>query len=301
MKRASVLLVLILCISSLTALVAAPDFTKADQLRDQEEFALCEAELLVQKGLATTAQEQSEVLWRLARLQVNIGDELPKTDKDGKYREYEKGEAYALESIEKFPNAMAYLWKSSNNGRWGQTKGPLNALGKAKGMLEDLTMVVNTFNTLDSTETWYVLSSLYDELPGGFISFGNKTWAVSYMRKAMETLPSNLLYPGHYKKFAEELYSRNWNDSKRAKEFKKMEDDWKKAATTLEKYRYYEGKDAGKVQPFYSSVLLTQMSDRQEALMVLAYIKAKHKVFKNLQPSDAEEMADIEKLYSEWT
>ncbi len=301
MKRIAVLLTLFLSLFTMTTLSAATDFTQADLLQDQEKFSLCETELMVQKGLASTDKELSEVLWRLARLQVSIGDELPDDDKDAKYIEYEKGEAYALASIEKYPNAMAYLWKSSNSGRWGQTKGPLNALGKAKGMLEDLTIIVNEFNTLDSTETWYVLSSLYDELPGGFISFGDKTWAVSYMRMDMESLPAKLLYPGHYKKFAEELYSRNWSASKRAKEFKKMESDWKDSPTNLEKYRYYEGKDAGKVKPFYSSVELTQMSDRQEALMVLAYIRAKHKMFRNLQPSDAEEMAEIEELYNEWT
>ncbi len=301
MKRTVALLALSLLLFSISSLGAAPDFTQADLLLDLEEFSRCETELMVQKSLATTEKEQAEVLWRLARLQVSIGDQLPDGNKDAKYIEYEKGEAYALASIEKYPNAMAYLWKSSNSGRWGQTKGPLNALGKAKGMLEDLTIVVNDFNTLDSTETWYVLSSLYDELPGGFISFGNSVWAVSYMRKAMETLPTNLLYPGHYKKFATELYSRNWSASKRTKEFKKMESDWKNAATNLEKYRYYEGRESGAVKPFYSSVLLTQMSDRQEALMVLTYIKAKHKVFNNLQPSDAEEMAEIEELYSKWT
>jgi len=80
-----------------------------------------------------------------------------------------------------------------------------------------------------------------------------------------------------------------------------MQSDWEGSATNLEKYRYYEGKNSGKVQPFYSSVLLTQMSDRQEALMVLTYVKAKYKVFNNLQPSDAEKMAGIEELYSKWT
>lgn len=301
MKRTTLLLTVSLVLCSLTTLAASANFQKADLLFDQEQYALCQSELLAQKDLASTAQEQSEVLWRLARLQVSIGDELAVDDKDGRYREYEKGEAYALASIEAYPNAMAYLWKSSNNGRWGQTKGPLNALGKAKGMLEDLTKVVNEFKTMDSTETWYVLSSLYDELPGGIISFGNKDWAVSYMRKAMETIPSNILNPGHYKKFAEELYSRNWNAAKRAKEFKKMDGDWKKAATPLEQYRYYEGKDEGKVTPFYSSVQLVQMSDRQEALMVLSYVKAKYKVFRTLQPSDAKGMAEIEELYTKWT
>ena len=299
MKRTATILALLVFL--FTSVSAAPIFTQADLLWDQEKFALCETELLLQQSNATTNKEHAEVLWRLARLQVNIGDELPESDKDAKYIAYEKGEAYALASIEKYPNAMAYLWKSANIGRWGQTKGPLNALGKAKGMVEDLTMVVNDFNILDSTETWYVLSSLYDELPGGFISFGNKTWAVSYMRKAMESLPTHVLYPGHYQKFAEELYSRNWNASKREKEFKKMESDWNKAPTNLEKYRYYEGKNGGKMQPFYSSVLLTQMSDRQEALMVLAYLKAKYQIFPNVLSSDVETMAEIEELYSKWT
>ena len=301
MKRTVFTLTLLLFFFGTATLVAAPDFTQADLLQDQEEYARCETELMRLKELATTDAEHAEVLWRLARLQVSIGDELPDGDKDGKYREYEKGEAYALASIEKHPNALAYLWKASNSGRWGQTKGPLNALGKAKGMVEDLTMVVNEFNTLDSTETWYVLSSLYDELPGGIISFGNSVWAVSYMRKAMETLHMHLLYPGHYKKFAQELYSRNWSASKRTKEFRKMEGDWNKQSTNVEKYRYYEGKDGGAVKPFYSSVPLTKMSDRQEAQMVLAYVRAKFKVFRNLQPSDAQEMAEIEKLYNEWT
>lgn len=299
MKRNAALIVLVLF--ALTSVAASVDFTQADLLQDQEQFSACETELLLQRSLATTDKEESEVLWRLARLQVSIGDELDDDDKDAKYRAYEKGEAYALLSIEKHPNALAYLWKASNNGRWGQTKGPLNALGKAKGMLEDLTIIVNEFAMMDSTETWYVLSSLYDELPGGFISFGNKVWAISYMRMAMDTLPAKLLYPGHYKKFASELYSRNWSASKRAKEFRKMESDWKDSATNLEKYRYYEGKDGGAVQPFYSSVPLTAMSDRQEAQMVLSYVLAKHRVFNNLQPSGAQEIAEIEELHSKWT
>ncbi len=301
MKKTAVLFALVLFVSSMTFLAAAIDFTQADLLQDQQQFSACTTELLRLQSLATTAKEKAEVLWRLARVQVSIGDDLPEGDKDARYIEYEKGEAYAIQSIETYPNADAYLWKASNIGRWGQTKGPLNALGKAKGMVEDLAMVVNEFNTLDSTETWYVLSSLYDELPGGFISFGNSVWAISYMRMAMESLPSKLLYPGHYKKFAEELYSRNWSASKRAKEFKKMEKDWKKQGTNLEKYRYYEGKDEGEVKPFYSSVLLTEMSDRQEALMVLSYLKAKYKTFKNLQPTDAKDMAEVEELYSKWT
>ncbi|MDD3057008.1 MAG: hypothetical protein PHY87_00595 [Sphaerochaeta sp.] len=282
------------------SMVAAFDLSEADALYDRDDFAQAKIALEAERSKAANGKEEAEVLWRLARVMVGLGDDLDEEDKDGKFRLYEEGEAYALLSLEKAPSAMAYLWKSSNSGRWGQTKGPLNALGKAKGMLGDLTEVVNTFNTLDSTETWYVLSSLYDELPGGMISFGDKEWAISYMRMAMDTLTSKELYPGHYKKLAEELYARNWSASKRTKELKKMQADWQKASTNLERYRYYEGKDGGNTKPFYSSVPLTGMSDRQEAVMVLSYILEKYKVFRPIKASDTEEIAEIEALRSKW-
>ncbi len=254
-------------------------------------------------GGVTNNADRAQILWRLARLQVSLGDELDEDDKDGRFAFYEKGEQYALQSIEANTSwEGGYLWKCSNIGRWGgQTKGPLNALGKAKGMLEDLTTIVNTLGVLDSSETWYVLSSLYDELPGGFLSFGNKEWAVSYMRIAMHTIPSHLYNPGHYLKLAEELYARDWSASKRSKEMRSMEKDWKKSSTNLEKYRYYEGKDGGKSKPFYSSVTLDKMSDRQEAVMVLSYALAKANMLGPVKASDADVVEEIEELIDDWT
>ena len=299
-KKLNFFLIMLLFFFS-TSLAAAINLDRSDTLYDQDAYPECKSELQMQMNNATSPNEEAEILWRLARVQVSIGDELDEKDKEGRYKEYEEGEAYAIQSIEKHPSSMAYLWKASNNGRWGQTKGPLNALGKAKGMLEDLTIIVNDFKTLDSSETWYVFSSLYDELPGGMISFGDKDWAISYMRMAMDTLPNHLLYPGHYKKLAEELYSRNWSASKRSKEIKKMQKDWENGKSNLEKYRYYEGKDGGKTKPFYSSVPLTSMSDRQEAVMVLSFVIAKHKVFSGVKPSDTKEMDEILELFTSWT
>ncbi|HPE93246.1 MAG: hypothetical protein AB7D24_00290 [Sphaerochaeta sp.] len=297
LKRWAVLIALLLACSPAFSAITV---TEADALYDRDAFSEAEQELLAQLGRAANAEEESEILWRLARVMVSLGDDLDKEDKAGRFSLYEKGETYALSAIEKHPSPFGYLWKASNVGRWGQTKGPLNALGKAKGMLEDLTVIVNDFKTLDSSETWYVLSSLYDELPGGVISFGNKEWAISYMRMAMDTIPSHLLYPGHYKKLAEELYARNWSASKRAKELSKMQRDWQKASTNLEKYRYYEAKDGGATKPFYSSVNLTQMSDRQEAVMVLSYVLEKAKVFKPIRATDTKELKEIETLRNSW-
>lgn len=296
-KKLATALIALLCIC--TMVFAAISVDQADQLYDADQFTQTEKLLLAELSKAANAKEEAEVLWRLARVMVSLGDDLDEKDKDGRFAYYERGEEYANQSIAKNPTPFGYLWRASNMGRWGQTKGPLNALGKAKLMLADLTVIINDFKTLDSSETWYVISSLYDEVPGG-ISFGNKEWAVSYMRIAMETIPKNLLYPGHYKKLAEELYARNWNASKRTREMEKMQKEWQKGNTNLEKYRYYEGKDGGATIPFYSSVALSKMSDRQEAVMVLSYILDKAKVFPSVKNSDMKDLQEIEKMRNSW-
>lgn len=80
-----------------------------------------------------------------------------------------------------------------------------------------------------------------------------------------------------------------------------MEKDWKKGSTNLEKYRYYEGKDGGKSKPFYSSVTLDKMSDRQEAVMVLSYALAKANILGPVKASDADVVEEIQELINDWT
>ncbi|MFA5447985.1 MAG: hypothetical protein WC233_06885 [Sphaerochaeta sp.] len=293
-------LVTLISLAVLTSsLFGAFNPTQADALFDTDRFIEARVLLLDELAKGGSNADQAQILWRLARVMVSIGDDLDKKDKDGRFAAYEEGEAYALRSIALVPTPEGYLWKASNIGRWGQTKGPLNALGKAKGMLEDLTVIVNDFGTLDSSETWYVLSSLYNELPA-VISFGNNDWAISYGRLALEYIPSHLLYPGHYKKLAEELWARNWSASKRTKELKKMQKNWEKGTTNLERNRYYEGKDGGETKPFYSPVLLTGMSDRQEADMLISFIIAKYEVFRNPKRADTRDIEELKELRASW-
>ncbi len=73
-----------------------------------------------------------------------------------------------------------------------------------------------------------------------------------------------------------------------------MQKNWNKATSNIERYRYYEGKDAGKNTPFYSSVNLNAMSDRQEAELLLAYVLAKYTVFTPIKRSDTREIEEIE-------
>lgn len=283
------------------ALWAAVNLSQADSLYLLDKPEECKAELEKQLTQASDAAERAEVLWRLSRVQVTLGDNVDKSDKDGRYAAYELGQEYAERSIAEKPSAMGYLWKASNIGRWGQTKGPLNSLSKAKPMLADLRILTDEFDCLDSSEAWYVLASLYDQLPGKPISFGDSQFAISFARAAVDTIPAEVIYPGTYQALAEMLWKRNWNMSKRVTEITKKQDKWNKGGkTNFDKYVYYEGKGGPSAQPFYSSVPLSQMSDRQEAVMLLLYAKAVYDSRSFHSQGDQRSMVEIQELTDKW-
>lgn len=296
-KTVAVLMVLVIA----GALWAAVDLSQADSLYLMDKPAECKAELEKQLAQASNASERSEVLWRLARVQVTLGDDLDKNDKEGRFAAYELGQEYAEQAIAEKPSSMGYLWKASNIGRWGQTKGPLNSLSKSKPMLADLRVLVDDLGCLDSSEAWYVLASLYDQLPGKPISFGDSQYAISFARAAVDTIPSEVIYPGTFQTLAEMLWKRNWNMSKRVAEITKKQDKWNKGGgTNFDKYIYYEGKGGPSAQPFYSSVPLSQMSDRQEAVMLLLYAKAVYDSRSFHSRADQRNIVEIQELTAKW-
>ncbi|MDY4609850.1 MAG: hypothetical protein SPD11_04435 [Sphaerochaetaceae bacterium] len=299
LTKKTVAILMVLAVAG--ALWAAVDLSQADTLYVMDKPAECKAELEKQLAKAASASERSDVLWRLARVQVTIGDDLDKNDKDGRFAAYELGQEYAEQSIAEKPSAMGYLWKASNIGRWGQTKGPLNSLSKAKPMLSDLRILVDDLNCLDSSEAWYVLASLYDQLPGKPISFGDSQYAISFARAAVDTIPSEVIYPGTYQALAEMLWKRNWNMSKRVAEITKKQDKWDKGGgTNFDKYIHYEGKGGPSAQPFYSSVPLSRMSDRQEAVMLLLYAKAVYDSRSFHSRADQRNIVEIQELTAKW-
>ena len=223
---------------------------------------------------ANSDEEKSEILWRQSRNSLGQGDRLNEDDKDGRFARYEESEQYAKDSIALCPNADAYHWLSSALGRWGQTKGVLESLSRAREMADYELKAIDGFN-YDHTDAWYVLGILYNQLPGWPISFGNKNWAISYMRRSLDQkIDSRGMFLTIYKELSDQLYDRNWNAKKRNTEINKMKDNYDKENVLSEKMKYYEGSEgAGKV-PFYSTVALNQMSDRQEAVMLLQYADA---------------------------
>lgn len=297
-KLIMVLMALLVC----TAAFAALDFTEADALyltdeHDQEVYD----KLTVMLEQATTEEEKANVLWRLSRVCVDLGDAIDKSDKKARFAIYEEGEQYAIDSIATYPTPEGYLWKCSNIGRWGQTKGVFDSLAKAKPMVQDLEVMIDDLGCLDSSEAWYVLAVLYDSLPGKPISFGNSNAAISYGRIACDTIPRNVIYGGTYKQLAEMLWNRNWNAKKRASEISKMQKNWDKETSNIEKYKYYEGANGAQAYPLWTKTALSSMTDRQEAVVILKYAQAVFEGRKTHSQADVDNYNETAALLKEWT
>lgn len=297
-KLLLVLMALLICTSAFAAL----DFTEVDALyltdeHDQEVYD----KLTIMLGQATEEEEKANVLWRLSRVCVDLGDAIDKSDKKARFAIYEEGEQYAIDSIAAYPTPEGYLWKCSNIGRWGQTKGVFDSLAKAKPMVQDLQVMIDDLGCLDSSEAWYVLAVLYDSLPGKPISFGNSNAAISYGRIACDTIPKSVIYGGTYKQLAEMLWNRNWNAKKRASEISKMQKSWDKETSNIEKYKYYEGANGAQAYPLWTMTALSSMSDRQEAVVILKYAQAVFEGRKTHTQADVDNYNEIAALLNEWT
>ncbi|MDD7271996.1 MAG: hypothetical protein PUH25_08960 [Spirochaetales bacterium] len=247
--------------------------------------------------------EKSEILWRLSRNTLTLTDDIEKTseNKQARLDGYSKAEALAQESVDLVESYNAYHWLASAIGRIGQVNGPLNSLGKAKPMRNLVEKVQNDFNA-DYTDSWYVLGILYNQLPGGPISFGDKDFAISYMRRCVDTQDNiNRNNLTNYLELAQQLADRDWSASKRAKEFDKMQKKYNSISVPTEKMKYYEGKDGKNGKPFYSSVTLDKISDKQEAVMVLKYALAFYEKTSIKFDSDKSKLDEINKLIDDLT
>ena len=293
-KLVSLLVVLLIAVMAIAAL----DFTSVDEtytkdIDDEKVYNTLKTML----SQAKTAEEKSEVLWRLSRVCVDLGDELDDDEKKQKMAIYEEGQSYADQSLAAKPNAMAHLWKCCNLGRWGQTKGILASLGKVGEMDDNLKEVFNTFNCLDSSEAWYTIAVLYASVPGR-----SKDKAISYARAACDTIPADTIYGGTYKELAELLYDRNWSAKKRASEIAKIQKSWNgETKSNYDKYGYYEGKDGADAMPLWTKTKLSAMSDRQEALVILKYAQAIYNARSFHTDSDEDNYEEIQELIDKWS
>ena len=288
MKRISIVLTA-LCIA---AALYSLDFQNADDLHEKGDYGT-EFDLL-QNMLydSSNNSEKAEVFWRMARARLELTELV---ERDGGSKEeildgFQSGVNLAEDAIkEDSSNYLAYFWHSANLGRWGQTKGILDSLDKAKPMRDDLEKAINA--NPGHSASWRVLGMLYCQVPG-IISFGDKDAAVSLGRKSVDTREEADDFENHFE-LAKILAARDWSASKRNKSLSKKEQKFNKETNLLEKHFYYEGILDFDNTPGYAYMPLKEMSDMEEAKALLEWVDRQLKRLPNKQPGDYQLMDDV--------
>jgi hypothetical protein len=198
---------------------------------------------------------------------------------------YIQGQEYARQAIQTDSrNPKGYYWLSSNLGRWGQTKGILDSLGKAGEMRDNLIAALR----MDAgfADAFMVLGMLHSAVPGRPLSFGDKAASVSFARKSVDARMKEIASGKEEEmgwsipyELANNLWERNWSQRKRENSMKNMLEDYNSTNDVFEKNKYFE-----------ATVRIPQQSDREEAAVILK------KLIRDIEAKPSKTAADLEKL-----
>jgi len=159
-----------------------------------------------------------DIYWLLARAYVFSGQQMLRegASKEDLLLHFEQGQSYGRQSIAiAGQKPESYFWTSSNLGMWGQTKGVLDSLAKAKEMRSLLFEAIEI--EADFSDAYYILGQLYSAVPG-LISFGDMDKAVNLARQSVALDPQNMSYKVQ---LANHLTLRDWSAKERVKKSKK--------------------------------------------------------------------------------
>ncbi len=294
MKR---LLVVVLTVVLAAGAVFALDldhYTKNFDNKAMWKSSLDELEKLLPQ--ASSNQEKAEIYWRMSLFACYIGSSQEKTADMRTW--YEKGIKYAELGMEADPtNRSCLLWHVACIGRDSQTRGLSSQLNGVDTMLSDLDKVINQLGNTDYSEAWHALGEIYWRHP-----FKSTSSAVSFFRVAVDTIPTGEVRVVTYRCLAEALYSRNWSAKKRVSELASMQKKWTadKFKNAIEKYTVYEGRNGSAVKPVWTTVALGDMSDRQEAKVILSYVKLLYEKSGIQSDAEAKDYKEVLDLLAKW-
>jgi tetratricopeptide (TPR) repeat protein len=264
----------------------------ADDAYDNDNFRSSISILEEVLSETESSAERAEVLWRLSRATLALGDRRRDAGagEDELLPIFEEGEAYADRAIEADPgNHLGYFWKSANIGRWGQTKGILNSLVKAEPMRELLVEAIR--REPEHAESYYVLGQLYEKVPG-MISFGDADYAVSLARRSvalheeqLEAGEAEERREGFEVKLAAALISRGWNERRRERNHDDKLQEFREAESELERGFYFEG-----------SVDIPEVSDEEEAESILKRVIRDLEGRNSLSEQEARQLEEAREL-----
>ncbi len=247
-------------------------------------------------GRAAT-QARAQALWRLSRAimkETNL-EQFEGLGDDEAIRRYEEGAGHAREAIEIDPSiAEAYFWEAANRGIVGQTRGVLNSLFMASDLDELLHQSVRWDD--DYPEPYFMLGTLYRELPGRPISFGDDDAAVSFGRLAVELHEEEFRrgedivpFYDYYLELAMSLWDRNWRQNKRDREQSKKRQAAGSAGGPVEEAALYEGQ-----------VSIPAQSDREEALSLVREMERRLSAITDPTRRNRRDLEKAQGLLSNW-
>ena len=268
MRNAGLLFAILLIGQSVVG--ANPTVIKtADELLDRGNVEASLDLLQSHAESADSSKTAAAILWRCSRASLIIGEikEREGVSKKEVMEIYERGIEYAEKAIEKDSRShQAYFYRASNIGKLSQMKSVFEAFNRVTDIRDDLRRAVTI--KPDFSIAWYVLGILYEQVPGGIISFGNIEYSVSFARKSIETMQKELssgdgerIYYDYYTELAKHLYKRNWSSERRKREHPQLLAQYKKQYSIFDKTKFFEG-----------TVDLEPVSDRTEAKTILTRI-----------------------------
>ncbi len=272
-----------------TILIAALQFTSVDNdFKHGNDYNKCLESLQQMYSDAQPGKEKAEVLWRMSRVYLVLGEE--EADVSRKRALYNKGIEQALSGIKEDPsNQNCYMWHCANIGRNCQTESLMEQASAVPQMTEDLTMILDNLGESDCSEAWQALSEIYWNHP-----FKSDNAAINFARKAAVSIPSDELRISTYSYLAELLYKRNWSRSKRTSEARSNSSSFKKKYdSVITRYSYYDGAD--EIMPWCSSAL-SSMSDKEEGDAIIAFAKSRYENQGNRTHIDEEDYKKLLKM-----
>lgn len=264
-------------------------FTSVDRdfryAADRADYVACQQKLEEMLPQATAGAEKAEVLWRLSRVVLLQAE--PVTDKMAKRALYEQGVRYAEEGIRENPkNEQCYMWHCANIGRESGTHGLADQAKSVPVIQKDLTMILDKLGRIRCSEAWQAMSEYYWRHP-----LKSNDSAINYARRALFTIPSDDLRLSSYLYTARLLEERGWNAAKRAAQAAAHVEkfaDTKKPNT--ERYAFYDG--SSDQMPWLKGAV-GEVSDREEATLLLQYALARYDAFPDPIPMDRKDRQDI--------
>ena len=253
--------------------------------RYARDYEPCRQTLLEMLPQAAPGPEKAEVLWRLSRVTLMLGDQA--ADKTAKRQLFGEGIRYADQAILEDPtNEQCYMWHCANLGRECMTHGFADQAKSVPAMQKDFVKILDGLGKTRCSEAWQGMAELYWKHP-----LKSKESAINFSRRAAYTIPPDELRLSAYLLLARQLYERNWSADKRSAQAAAHTGKFATQKSNIDKFANYDG--SSDRMPWLSGAI-GEVSDREEADLVIRYALALYAACPDPAPIDKNDYRDIQ-------